>query len=151
MKTQGQNDVSELSDAELNKRVMDRLGLQRQWVVMKGGYYYRPKAGGYTGFLEHAGRYTEEEAKRHAACASGEITAKPAPIPDYCNDLNAMHEAEKLITDPKKLLNYHGHIFRALIDDERCKGILAHPIHATARHRAEAFVKTMEANSVHSA
>lgn len=54
-------------------------------------------------------------------------------IPDYCNDLNAMHEAEEA-------LNY-----RELCDME--ESIQYHhavtPFRATARQRAEAFLRTI--------
>lgn len=58
-------------------------------------------------------------------------------IPNYCNDLNAMHEAEKvLIIMPEKRITY-GH----LLMDATCKNWAA--FHATARQRAEAFLKTL--------
>jgi hypothetical protein len=60
-------------------------------------------------------------------------------IPDYCADLNAMHEAEKVLA-PKnwdrfseKWWNYYHH----LLD-----GDVYNIIHATARQRAEAFLRT---------
>jgi hypothetical protein len=59
---------------------------------------------------------------------------------DYCTDLNAMHEAEKVLA-PKnwdrfseKWWNYYHH----LVDGDVCK-----TIHATARQRAEAFLRTL--------
>jgi hypothetical protein len=68
------------------------------------------------------------------------------PIPDYCNDLNAMHEAEKT-------LNFEQAEF---FEDELCdvakkeNDVLENPLpwrfsvcHATARQRAEAFLKTI--------
>jgi len=60
--------------------------------------------------------------------------------PDYCNDLNAMHEAEKMLA-PKnwnrfseKWWDYYNH----LLDGDVHKAI-----HATARQRAEAFLRTL--------
>jgi hypothetical protein len=59
---------------------------------------------------------------------------------DWCNDLNAMHEAEKVLA-PKnwnrfseKWWNYYHH----LLD-----GDVQKTIHATARQRAEAFLRTL--------
>jgi hypothetical protein len=58
-------------------------------------------------------------------------------IPDYCNDLNAMHEAEKALL---KLDNSCGHwetYSNTLAAKLGCIDIF----HATARQRAEAFLK----------
>jgi hypothetical protein len=61
-------------------------------------------------------------------------------FPDYCTDLNAMNEAEKMLA-PKnwnrfseKWWNYYHH----LVDGDVYK-----TIHATARQRAEAFLRTL--------
>jgi len=51
-------------------------------------------------------------------------------LPDYCNDLNAMHEAEKTLTYEQRY-EYAKHF----IDYEI--------VFATARRRAEAFLKTL--------
>ena len=57
-------------------------------------------------------------------------------LPDYCNDLNAMHEAEKTLSGTdmfvmgihiERLVSRHGQ----------------HYFHATARQRAEAFLRTL--------
>jgi hypothetical protein len=78
----------------------------------------------------------------------------PQPIPDYLNDINAMHEAEKvLLTDSEKIEAYCSALLHTKIDviedgtpyktdlfDEYgwfgC-------VHATARQRAEAFLRTV--------
>ena len=59
-------------------------------------------------------------------------------IPDYPNDLNAMHEAEKVCLDQDYLENfYNSHLLDATNDaDERWWM-------ATAAQRAEAFLKTI--------
>ena len=51
---------------------------------------------------------------------------------DYCNDLNAMHEAEKTLTG-KHFEDY----LMELLD------FIDEPILANARQRAEAFLRTM--------
>jgi hypothetical protein len=56
--------------------------------------------------------------------------------PDWCNDLNAMHEAEKVLTDTNMFVMAH-HIERLV----SAKG--QHYFHATARQRAEAFLRTL--------
>ena len=57
--------------------------------------------------------------------------------PDWCNDLNAMHEAEKVLTDTNMFVMAH-HIERLV----SAKG--QHYFHATARQRAEAFLRTLD-------
>ena len=59
--------------------------------------------------------------------------------PDYCNDLNAMHEAEKLVTSDCNLTyaNQLAKIVNANYSDDPCFFC------ATARQRAEAFLRTL--------
>jgi hypothetical protein len=52
--------------------------------------------------------------------------------PDYCNDLNAMHEAEKTLTRK----HFKDYLMELL-------GFIDEPILATARWRAEAFLLTL--------
>ena len=68
-------------------------------------------------------------------------------IPDYCNDLNAMHEAEKLISGKTKEGDYW-FLLRELLDFPDAESdwdtlYFFDAIHATARQRAEAFLKTI--------
>jgi hypothetical protein len=53
-------------------------------------------------------------------------------FPDYLNDLNAMHEAEKVLTADEW---YEYDSMMPLRDPQK--------IHATARQRAEAFLRTI--------
>jgi len=55
-------------------------------------------------------------------------------IPDYCNDLNAMHKVEKVL-DEMQAEDY----------EELLRG---YGFHATARERAEAFLRTLKAAEV---
>lgn len=64
-------------------------------------------------------------------------------IPDYCNDLNAMHEAENMLTE-KQTRTFAFMLAQVLdttptvdLDDQFLN------IHATAIQRAEAFLKTI--------
>lgn len=59
---------------------------------------------------------------------------EPAPLPDYCNDLNAMHEAENTLSFKTKIDEYYIHL---------CSTSGAMPCYATARQRAEAFLRTL--------
>jgi hypothetical protein len=56
---------------------------------------------------------------------------------DYCNDLNAMHEAEKLLF-PKHEIAWHEQLTYV------CGGSWIIMLTATARQRAEAFLKTLK-------
>jgi hypothetical protein len=55
--------------------------------------------------------------------------------PDYCNDLNAMHEAEKVLRDKELLFEYAMHISNSHHYE--------YLLRATASERAEAFLKTL--------
>lgn len=63
------------------------------------------------------------------------------PIPDYCNDLNAMHEAEKTLSAGDNyymrggLGNYYARLAEICSDGSR--------IRATAAQRAKAFLQTV--------
>jgi hypothetical protein len=54
-------------------------------------------------------------------------------IPDFCNDLNAMHEAEKML-DFNQLRD---------MEDSVSFRFAVLPFHATAAQRAEAFLRTL--------
>ena len=60
--------------------------------------------------------------------------------PDYCNDLNAMHEAEMVLSNYHKVIKNQSVIYFHLLHD--IAGNLAFR-KATARQRAEAFLKTI--------
>lgn len=53
-------------------------------------------------------------------------------IPDYCADLNEMHDAEKTLTDDQ----WHDYV-------ENVGGFCQQVMYATARQRAEAFLRTI--------
>lgn len=61
-----------------------------------------------------------------------EIWGSGLACPDYLNDLNAMHEAEKMLTDDQK------HEF-----EERLSHEFYFPTMTTAAQRAEAFLRTL--------
>jgi hypothetical protein len=47
----------------------------REWLIRKGGFFYRPKRSGYTDRKVEAGRYTESEARREAAVEPWHMSA----------------------------------------------------------------------------
>lgn len=57
---------------------------------------------------------------------------------DYCNDLNAMHEAEKILTD-EQCVFVRDYLRERLENYPASRYIW----HATARQRAEAFLRTL--------
>ena len=59
-----------------------------------------------------------------------------AGIPDYLNDLNAMHEAERTMGDPQLWVEYQSYLSDVM-------GNVGWIYHATAAQRAEAFLKTL--------
>lgn len=59
--------------------------------------------------------------------------------PDYLNDLNAMHKAEKVLTY-SQVSDYVTHL-RRFTPDENWTGCWG--LHATAAQRAEAFLRTL--------
>jgi hypothetical protein len=59
-------------------------------------------------------------------------------IPDYCNDLNAMHEAEKILNDES-----HADYACELVKTIRQNGEWFESVSATAAKRAEAFLRTI--------
>jgi hypothetical protein len=70
----------------------------------------------------------------------GKHAGRLQEVPNYCGDLNAMHDAEKVLAPSnwnrfsEKWWNYCKYLRR----DDADKAI-----HATARQRAEAFLRTL--------
>lgn len=63
-------------------------------------------------------------------------------IPDYLNDLNAMHEAERHI--PLSKLHDYWNLLRKIDTHPRFQGaVVSNGISATAAHRAKAFIKAL--------
>jgi hypothetical protein len=60
--------------------------------------------------------------------------------PNYCTDLNAMHEAEKTLTDYGQIHAYVDHLQNR---DDWHTHLLLLATHITARQRAEAFLKAL--------
>ena len=62
-------------------------------------------------------------------------------LPDYCNDLNAMHEAEKVLTDEQS--KAYTETLWVIVKRESTSKTRWQLWHATADQRAEAFLKTI--------
>lgn len=93
------------------------------------------------------------DVKEHAvACwyAPGDMEWHQRLLPDYLNDLNAMHEAENVLsraqakTFAEKMQDVcRWHCIGIIPDWHHDREALAHLIHATAAQRAEAFLRTL--------
>ena len=64
------------------------------------------------------------------------MKVETVPPPSYCSDLNAMHDAEKTLTDAIMFVMAH-HIERLVSAHGQ------HYFHASARQRAEAFLRAL--------
>jgi hypothetical protein len=83
----------------------------------------------------------------HGWCGVNPESGYDEFIPEYCYDLNAMHEAEKTL-NTGKINTYIGHLY-----ESNQAGILSPNLweriavrrstHASARKRAEAFLRTI--------
>jgi hypothetical protein len=68
-------------------------------------------------------------------------------IPDYLNDLNAMHEAEEILTIGQR--GEFWDVLHRMVErhefwgDDTTNDICFRVMHATAAQRAEAFLKTL--------
>ena len=68
----------------------------------------------------------------------------PENLPDYLGDLNAMHEAEKMMTKDQ-WLSYPINVLQAAKDGSFVIDINMKTVaHATAAQRAEAFLRTLD-------
>jgi len=86
----------------------------------------------------------------HGLPPDGKKDRYTSPLPYYCNDLNAMHEAiETISVGEKSTYIIHlmdicrEHPIGCVPDWTRDKQSLARLVQATARQRAEAFLKTL--------
>ena len=103
-----------MSDDEINRAIAETCGWQAE--------HYEHKCDGTTifrcgacGGLGHSNCYGDGRGAVSFSCSVSPCCDEAVP-PDYCGDLNEMHEAEKVI---------------------------AEMVHATARQRAEAFLRTI--------
>ena len=63
-------------------------------------------------------------------------------LPDYLNDLNAMHEAEKILSDNNQM-KFRGELVDMMRPKYGFESACLLAIHATAAQRAEAFLRTL--------
>lgn len=136
---------------EINRAIAEACGASRFVGLKKRGLWYRPNAGGYTDRESEAGRYTLEEAKLREYIKGDPdewVTICVFSIPNYHADLNAMHEAEKVLVAQDKWQNYITRLNEQICcDDDEPINVdpetLCNMIRATAAQRAEAFLRTL--------
>lgn len=127
-----------MTDTELNIKIADHVGTGHlRW------FWFFKFRWGNKGEWEHytCGRNKEraEQTRGDFMAAGDQVTELELrevieQIPDYCNDLNAMAEAEKCLTRAQKCTY-------ADLLVELCGGAYFRLITATARQRAEAFAR----------
>jgi hypothetical protein len=88
---------------------------------------------------------TQDECTQYGWHGDGHISIDN--LPDYLNDLNAMHEAEKML-DITKVEEYCSTLVRIVrhslgIDDYESIYPTRFAVYATAAQRAEAFLRTI--------
>jgi hypothetical protein len=79
------------------------------------------------------------------ACGEDSDSIVRELIPDYLNDLNAMHEAEKMLTQDQ-LIDYSRHLGKLVtihLPASRAAWMDFKLINSTASQRAEAFLRTI--------
>ena len=64
---------------------------------------------------------------------------KREDVPDYLHDLNAMHEAEKVLNEPVNMQKHAWNTYKARLENITNGS----SFHATARQRAEEFLRTL--------
>lgn len=122
--------MNKLTQEQKRVKIAEACGFQftHQGNPTKTGYWYNPD---------------------HALCQDGVVIWDAAELPDYCGDLNAMHEAERwLATNTPLTTAYWRKVVEVVCDDadepmnfDECTMFLA--ITANAEQRAEAFGRTL--------
>jgi len=120
-----------VTDLEINEAIADHVGLS-WYAVEKSGWYYRSGGHGYTNQIYEAGRYTKDDAMKEL-CKGEPMSVVRIPVPDFVNDLNAMHEAENSLTT-SQMTTMSQYLHRQL-------GMLWG--FATASQRADSFLRTV--------
>lgn len=130
--------------------IAEACGLANRFVIMKHGLYYKSNAHGYTNNISEAWIVAEEIADEHTYPYDAPVTKHLAPLPDYLNDLNAMHGAEKTLTPSQRVVYTETLCAGGLVDWGYYPGesqidwmAVSELTFSTASQRAEAFLRTI--------
>ena len=102
-----------MTDQEINAAIAEACGIKITGIEDGVAYMHRP--------YDHF---------------KGGLQASNKPIPNYCNDLNAMHEAIKTLSYPD-LITWHTNNRDVAFKSKTSPDL------TTARQRAESFLKTI--------
>lgn len=127
---------NEMINEEINQLIAKWCGVANLFVIKKRGLYYRPHAKGYTSNIAEAWKVTEETADKHTYPHDEPVTKHRIPPTDFCNDLNAIHKAEKLLKGEQQKRLYVARLVSLMKPGE-------FTVMAPARQRAEALLKTI--------
>lgn len=138
-----------MTDHETNEKIAELIGFHNTVGLMKRYLWYRPDARGYTANESDAGRYTLEEAKKHAHLLGEEpVTIHKFSTPKFNESLDACALFEKTITGQNVGMYEHflGEITQsdALALRRSFVGERMRLIRATPLQRCEAFLKVCE-------
>lgn len=94
--------------------------------------------------IAHACGWTDIRWTGNRYVGSTKEYGSPQELPDFCDDLNAMHEAEKALDENQQLV-YGSRLYEitGAYNQETQRREGWKEIHSTAAQRAEAFLKTM--------
>jgi len=136
-----------MTKLEINAIIAKACVTADKYVLMKRGLYWRKNAQGYTSNVAEAWLLSEKEADQYVYPYDEPVTKHRAPFPEYADDLNAMHEAEKTLSNvrpPKTPENPNPLSEIELYRLNLCIECLMDggPICASAYKRSIAFIKT---------
>lgn len=122
-----------MTNQEINERIAEITGFHDKVGLKKRGYWYRPNARGYTSREDEAGRYTNEEAKKHEYLIGEEpVTIHNFTTPNYSESLDACLAFEKEYTFGEQEKVFDGMVNRLGVIDATF---------ATPLQRCEAFLR----------
>ncbi|MAB00141.1 MAG: hypothetical protein CMN87_12285 [Stappia sp.] len=108
---------------------------ERVWLILKGGYFYRPNRAGYTTRKAEAGRYTHLEALAEAAVEPWHMSAVHESVAP--NDIGHSRAAHDVLAERERQIADEGWTHEH--DDGHCDGEMALAAAAYAINTANDF------------